>query len=48
MDNKTTMPGLLTLPGELGAEKHKERVPSLYKLIFGLAVFALVTLVYLI
>lgn len=48
MDNKTTMPGLLTLPGELGAERYKARTRPLYKLIFALAVFALVTLLYLI
>ncbi len=42
MDNETTMPGLLTMPGELheDAKRHPGRF-FLYRLIFGAAVLAL-------
>jgi len=42
MDNETTMPGLLTMPGTLHeeAKRHQGRF-RLYKLIFASAVLAL-------
>ncbi len=44
MDNETTMPGLLTLPGELGQAARHKPVPGFYKLIFVVAVLLLVGL----
>ncbi len=43
MDNETTMPGLLTMPGALNerAKRNPDRF-FLYKLIFAAAVLALV------
>jgi len=42
MDNETTMPGLLTMPGALheSAKRNRHRF-FLYKLIFAVAVAAL-------
>lgn len=42
MDNETTMPGLLTLPGTLdGRGRPRRRHLLLYKIIFAAAVLAL-------
>jgi hypothetical protein len=42
MDNETTMPGLLTLPGALSQDARRSAARfSLYKLIFVVAVLAL-------
>lgn len=48
MDNKTTMPGLLTLPADLDTQARKEGGRPLYKLIFVLAVLVLGALLYLV
>lgn len=43
MDNETTMPGLLTLPGTLDEQgRPRARRSQLYKIIFAAAVLALV------
>ncbi len=47
MDNQTTIPALLTQPAPLGALPRAARVPMLYKLIFVLAVAALVAVFFL-
>ena len=44
MDNETTMPGLLTLPGELAQTARREPVSGFYKLIFVVAVLLLLGL----
>ncbi len=48
MDNETTMPGLLTLPGTLDEQgRPRRRRFLLYKIIFAAAVLALVLGVWL-
>ena len=44
MDNETTMPGLLTLPGELAPASRREPVSGFYKLIFVVAILLLLGL----
>ena len=44
MDNETTLPGLLTLPGELAPTARREPVPGFYKLIFVVAALLLLGL----
>ncbi len=48
MDNETTMPGLLTMPGALSAEARRSASRLfLYRLIFVVAVLALALLLWL-